>query len=392
MKINILLIILLTSSLFVSNKSFAESNPHILSEAAILMDSKTGQVLFEKNSTEKMYPASLTKIATAIYALENGNLDDSVTVSKNAREVDGTRVYLEEGEVVQLRKLIQGLLINSGNDAGVAIAEHLGGSVETFSKNLNVYLKKLGLKDTHFENPHGLFHAKHVTSAKDLAILTQYAMENEDFREIFGTKELEWKGQSWDTTLFTHHKLMREQPYDGITGGKNGYVHQSGQTLITTAEKNGLDLIVVILKASTQQMIYGDTIELLNFGFDHYKTSSIPKGKFSFGDKQFLLSEDFYFTHSIEENFTTRMNENGILEVINENQEVIASVRLKLENEPQKSSKLTSNDIVAEKRLDIGKYFNKYLLISFIFIALIIWGKFRNGKKRKYKRRYTRVG
>src|SRR5699024_546920 len=127
MKINILLIILLISSLIISNKSFAESSPNILSEAAILIDSKTGQVLFEKNSTVKMYPASLTKVATAIYALENGNLNDLVTVSENAREVDGTRVYLEKGEKVELRKLIQGLLINSGNDAGVAIAEHIDG-------------------------------------------------------------------------------------------------------------------------------------------------------------------------------------------------------------------------------------------------------------------------
>src|SRR5699024_3334997 len=234
-----------------------------------------------------------------------GNLNDLVTVSENAREVDGTRVYLEKGEKVELRKLIQGLLINSGNDAGVAIAEHIDGYLENFATNLNAYLSRIGVKNTHFKNPHGLFNLNHVTAAEDLALITQYAMKNEEFREIFRTKELEWKGLSWETTLFTHHKLMREKPYEGVTGGKTGYVDQSGQTLITTAAKNELSLIVVILKASTQQMVYNDTIELLNFGFKHYKTSSIPKGKFTFNDHQFSLTKDFYFTQSSGESVTT---------------------------------------------------------------------------------------
>lgn len=390
MKINILLIILLTSSLFVSNKSFAESNPNILSEAAILIDSKTGQVLFEKNSKEKMYPASLTKVATAIYALENGNLNDLVTVSENAQEVDGTRVYLEEGEKVELRKLIQGLLINSGNDAGVAIAEHIDGSLENFATNLNAYLSRIGVKNTHFKNPHGLFIPNHVTTAEDIALITQYAMKNEEFREIFGTKELEWKGLSWETTLFTHHKLMREKPYDGVTGGKTGYVDQSGQTLITTAEKNDLSLIVVILRASTQQMIYNDTIELLDFGFDHYKTSSIPKGKFAFKDHQFLLTRDFYFTQSSGENVTTKMNENGILEIIDQNQEVIASTQL--ESVRNKNSDLTKKEMHAGSGFLKGKFLYTFLLISFAaFIVLFRRAIGRQKRRRKFRRKHMRT-
>lgn len=125
MKINIILLVILTFTFFISNKTFAEYNPDISSEAAILIDFKSGQVLYEKNANKKMYPASLTKIATAIYTFEKGDLDDLVTVSKEAHQVGGTRVYLEEGEKVPLKKLIQGLIINSGNDAGVAIAEHL---------------------------------------------------------------------------------------------------------------------------------------------------------------------------------------------------------------------------------------------------------------------------
>ncbi len=317
-----------------------------------------------------------------------------VTVSKRAREVEGTRVYLEDGEKVPLRKLIQGLLINSGNDAGVAIAEHLDGSVESFATNLNDYLGRLGLKNTHFENPHGLFSPDHVTTAKDLAILTQYAMKNEDFREVFGTKELEWKGLSWETTLYTHHKLMREQPYEGVTGGKTGYVDQSGQTLITTAEKNDLSLIVVTLSAPTQQIIYRDTIELLDFGFDHYQTSLVPKGTFSLNDQQFLLTKDFYFTQALKENVTTKMNENGILEVINQNQEVIASTQL--EGVRNKKSNSNKKEKITVKKNDskflTGRYVNTLLFILFFaIIVLFTRAIVRQKRGRKFKRKQIGV-
>ncbi|GAB3797637.1 hypothetical protein GCM10028868_19200 [Virgibacillus kimchii] len=148
----------------------------------------------------------MTKIATAIFAIENGDLDDLVTVSSYARNTEGSSVYLEEGETVPLKKLIQGLMINSGNDAGVAIAEHMSGSVEQFSSDLNEYLQEnVGVQHTNFENPHGLFDPNHVTTAEDLANITLYAMGNELFREINNTKELNWEGESWDTTLYNHH-------------------------------------------------------------------------------------------------------------------------------------------------------------------------------------------
>ncbi|TFI46103.1 D-alanyl-D-alanine carboxypeptidase [Diaphorobacter sp. DS2] len=272
----ILFLILITTliNLF-PQKTYGADSPKVSSVSAILIDIKTAEVLFEKKAGDRMYPASLTKIATAIYAIEKGNLNDNVTIGKNPRETEGTRVYLEEGETVTLRKLVQGLLINSGNDAGVAIAEHLDGSIEAFSKNLNEYLAKLGLKNTVFKNPHGLFDAEHVTTAEDLALLTRYAMENEEFKEVFGTRELKWKGASWDTTLYTHHKLMRESPYEGVIGGKTGFVDQSGHTLVTAAKRKDLSLIVVTLNAASQDIAYEDTRKLLDFGFSHYKTSTI---------------------------------------------------------------------------------------------------------------------
>lgn len=295
--------------------------PNILSESAILIDAKTGEVLLENNPNKVMYPASLTKVATAIYAIETGNLDDIVTVSQNANGTGGSSVYLEEGEQVKLKTLIQGLLVNSGNDAAVAIAEHLDGSVEKFSSNINQYLKNtINVNATNFMNPHGLFDPKHTTTASDLAKITQYAMQNAIFKDIFGTKQLEWNGLSWNTTLYTHHKLMREAPYDGITGGKTGYVNESGSTLITSAERENISLIAVVLKAS-QPTVYNDTTKLLDYGFENFETSRIAKGK-EFVDvlgQTYEASNDLFFTKTIGEEIFPDILTNGSL-VINQQQ------------------------------------------------------------------------
>ena len=248
---------------------FAKDPPEIKSEAAILIDGKTGQILFEKNSNEEMYPASITKIVTAIIAIESGELNDSATVSEKARNVDGTRVYLEEGETVPLEKLVKGMLVNSGNDAAIAIAEHVSGSVESFAQDMNKFVKnKVGVKNSHFVNPNGLFDENHVTTASDMAKITQYAMKNEQFRSLIGIKKLDWTVEDWDTTLVNHHRLLLD--YDFVTGGKNGYVSESGFTLVTTATKDDQDLIAVTMKANDDQIAYQDTLSLLNYGFNAF--------------------------------------------------------------------------------------------------------------------------
>lgn len=182
-KLSVVSAIFIMINTFIGSSVFGKMDdptlPILSSEAAIVMEATTGEVLYEKNAQSQMYPASLTKIATAIYAIENGNLNDSVTINEKARNTEGTRVYLEVGEQVTLEKLLQGLLINSGNDAGVAIAEHISGSVELFASDLNSYLKDvIGLQNTNLENPHGLFDPQHMTTAEDLAELTRYAMKN----------------------------------------------------------------------------------------------------------------------------------------------------------------------------------------------------------------------
>ena len=287
--------------------SLAQANeepPQITSEAAVLMDMQSGAILFGKNEEIRMYPASLTKIATAIYAIEKGDLDDEVIVSEEIVNIDGTRVYLNPGEKVTLKKLIQGMLINSGNDAALAIALHLDGTMERYSQKVNGFLKaEIGVKKTHFTNPHGLFNENHYTTAKDLGIILNYAMKNKDFREIFGTKQLDWQGESWETTIFSHHRLLKgEIPFDGVTGGKTGFVDQSKQTLATTADNGQLKLTAILLKSEFKRQIYKDTIKLFDFGFAHFKSSHLSKDEeFSSGKQRFKSDIDSFLTEPVEQ-------------------------------------------------------------------------------------------
>ncbi|XJZ25800.1 D-alanyl-D-alanine carboxypeptidase family protein [Bacillota bacterium Lsc_1132] len=326
---------LLTMMLVFSSQSTifaAERNPKldVKSEAAVLLDSETGAVLFAKNPDEKLYPASLTKIATAIYAIEKGNLNDIVTVSANAVRQEGTRVYLNEGEQVPLKKLIQGMLINSGNDAAVAVAEHLDGNVGQFAKNVNLFLKtKIGVRNTNFTNPNGLFDQDHYTTAMDLALITNYAMKNPVFAEIFGTKELKWNGQSWNTTLFTHHRMLKgEIPYPGITGGKTGYVDESKQTLATTANNGKLKLTVIELRGNNKKEIYNDTIHLLDYGFTGFQHNTLTKSDiFEYGKQEFFPENNALYTEPIQ-GAKKEVNKKGLLSIKDQQGQTIQTVQL----------------------------------------------------------------
>ncbi|THE14178.1 D-alanyl-D-alanine carboxypeptidase [Bacillus timonensis] len=333
----LVLVFLMTSlSPFQVHAEGAENGaPAIKSDAVILLDANTGSILYEKNSHAQMYPASLTKMATAIYAIEKGNLDDVVSVSANAYETEGTRVYLKEGEQVTLKHLIQGLLINSGNDAGVAIAEHLDGSIESFADSLNQYLKeKIGVEQTHFTNPHGLYDENHYTTAYDLALITKYALKNPVFREIFGTKELAWDGESWDTTLFSHHLLLRgEIPYEGITGGKTGFVQESRYTLSTSAEQGDLSLIAIVLKAERDEYAYEDTVALLDYGFENFEVAEVASSEKFYGEQNesYRLNKPLPYTQKKNEDVQLAMNDQGVLQVLGEDGRQLAAKQLKMD-------------------------------------------------------------
>ncbi|MBT2656224.1 D-alanyl-D-alanine carboxypeptidase [Bacillus sp. ISL-18] len=303
-----------------------------------MIDSDTGAVLYVKNPNQKMYPASLTKIATAIYAIEKGNLDRLVTVSGNAVRQDGTRVYLNEGEQVPLKKLIQGMLINSGNDAAVAIAECTDGSVQKFAENLNTYLKtKIGVTNTHFTNPNGLFDPNHYTTAMDMALITNYAIKNPVFAEIFGTKILPWKGQSWQANLVTHHKMLKgEIVYPGITGGKTGYTSETKQTLATTADNGKIRLTAIVLKSNLKNDKYYDTAILFDYGFKNFQHITIKPGEiFTTAErKEFSPVKDTLVTERIDGCLKNIAND-GLLSIQDNRGQVVQKVQLTYKEPPK---------------------------------------------------------
>jgi D-alanyl-D-alanine carboxypeptidase len=237
-------------------------------QAAILMDADTGRVLFAKNADKEMKIASLTKIMTAIIAIEQGKLDDLVEIKPSAVGVEGSSIYLKAGEKIPLETLLYGLMLRSGNDAAVAIAEHIGGSVEGFVYLMNEKAMYLGLQHTHFANPHGLDVPDHYSSARDLALLTQYALKNPTFQKIISTqvKTVPWPGEKWYRKFYNKNKILKL--YKWANGVKTGYTKQAKRTLVSSAMRDGLKLIAVTLNDGND---WQDHIDLFEYGFRNYK-------------------------------------------------------------------------------------------------------------------------
>ncbi|ETT40479.1 MULTISPECIES: D-alanyl-D-alanine carboxypeptidase family protein [Paenibacillus] len=383
-------LILFTLQFSLQNLTFAmEDKDHfsLNSEAAILIDGTTGSILFHKESDRLMYPASITKIVTGIIAIEEGNLDDIVTVSKAARSIDGTRVYLLEGERVPLLKLVQGLLINSGNDAATAVAEYFDESEAQFAERMNEFVSEtIGVKNTTFQNPHGLFDQKHQTTAYDMARITQYAMKNPLFRSIVSTKEMEWVGEGWETTLYNHNKLLWR--YEGTTGVKNGFVDQSGYTLVASAKRGSSEWIAVTLKSDSSELAYSDMVNLFDYGFEHYETYSISVDATSFQSykDRFVIPKTLVFTGTKDIDFKVEIDQSdGQIVVIDSAGQIIYKEKLvPIVQSLQKTTTTTDQVIKTESesyRTSIPKII--ILAVTTLFTLLLIrkqWIK----KKRRY--------
>jgi D-alanyl-D-alanine carboxypeptidase len=359
------------------------------SKGAVLLDSDTGAVLYAKNAEKRLYPASLTKIATAIYAIEKGNLDSIATVSGNAVRQDGTRVYLEEGEQITLKKLIQGMLVNSGNDAAVAIAEHLDGSVKQFSANLNGYLKTtIGVNNTHFINPSGLFDKNHYTTAMDLGIMTNYAIKNPVFAEIFGTKVLKWKGKSWKTNILSHHRMLSgELTYPGITGGKTGYTVKAKQTLSTTAANEKIRLTAIVLNSEQKIDKYDDTASLFDYGFKNYQHAIIKQGAiYSTNQKEYYPEKDILITESINGS-SKELNNEGKLIIKSINGQVVQIVPLKYKEPMPEKVAAKSNKAVEKEQQKQEE--QQLIHVNAIYgIIIIVLAGILMGVRKKFTRKF----
>lgn len=264
--------------------------------SAILMDTDNNRIIYSKNIHEVRSVASISKIMTAVLAIESGKLDDEVKINSSINKAYGSAIYIKIGEKMKLRDLVYGLMLRSGNDAALAIADYVGGSVDNFVTMMNHKAKEIGMKNSKFNNPSGLDEDKaNYSTAYDMAILTSYAMKISDYRKIVKTKE--YKLETNKNTYIWHnkHKLLRLYKY--TTGGKTGYTKIAKRTLVTTASKDNTNLVAVTLNDGND---FKDHMDLFDYGFDNYKSYSIlKKGYINIYNENYYKDYNLY----IKENF-----------------------------------------------------------------------------------------
>ncbi len=236
--------------------------------ACVIIDAASGRVLLSHNAQTTLPMASTTKVMTALMALELGDLDAPVTCSSNAFGVPGTSIYLAEGETLTLREMLMGLMLASGNDAAVAIAEHIGGTAEDFCRMMTARAAELGCKNTVFLTPHGLPCEGHYTTAQDLALIAREAMKYPHFREIVGTTRatIPWEDRGYDRVLNNKNKLLTT--YEGATGIKTGYTRKAGRCLVFGAQREGMEIIGVVLNCPDW---FNEAARLMDMAFERYE-------------------------------------------------------------------------------------------------------------------------
>lgn len=256
--------------------------PQIESASAVVMDLDTGVFLYSKQATEKQYPASITKIMTALLLIENCNLDDTITFSEivYAIEEGSTHLGIQPGEEMTLRDAVYGIMLASANDISNGVAEYIAGSVSAFADMMNAKAEELGCVNTHFSNPHGLYSDDHYTCAYDMALIARAAFENETFREIAGTAQYTIPTTNLtdeERYLLNHHKMIQpDSDYyqEWCLGGKNGYTSQCLNTLVTYGSKDGKNLVSVVLRVNGAEKAYIESTQILEYGFANFYTKN----------------------------------------------------------------------------------------------------------------------
>jgi D-alanyl-D-alanine carboxypeptidase (penicillin-binding protein 5/6) len=267
-----LLIISLLMTFSFSNV-YSDPGLAVNAKAAVVMDVKTGRVLFSKNSESRLPMASTTKIMTTLVAVESGRLKETVKVSNRAANTEGSSIYLKEGEQITVEELLFGIMLRSGNDASMAVAEHLGGSVQGFVDMMNSKAKEIGAFHTRFANPHGLDNPEHYTTAYDLALITSYALRNEKFAEIVKTKRKTISGPpdvDWDRSMMNKNKMLFQ--FDGGDGVKTGFTSKAGRCLVSSATRDNWQLCSVVLNCGP---MWEESAAILNYGFSNFSKQKV---------------------------------------------------------------------------------------------------------------------
>ena len=364
--------------------------PEVTAPSAILIDAKTGKVLYEKNADEKRYPASTTKVMTGLLAVENGNMDDIITIGKNPPLVErgSSQIYLITDEKLTMEQLLYSMMLESANDAAVAIAEHISGSVEEFSKLMNNKAKELDATNTNFVNPNGLHDDNHYTTAKDLAMIAKHAMTLDKFRDI--VKEVKYTvpktNKQEERNYITNTNKLIWKTYDKFryeyaTGIKTGYTVKSKQCLVGGAKKGDLELISVVMGAEGQN-IYTDTVALFEYGFASFQnveilkknqivtTVSIKEGKEKIN---LLAAEDFSLVLSQDERdkVKTEIKTNKTIKEPIEKGEILGEMLVYAdEKEVKRINLLSSVEISAPQKLN--SYWWLWIVAAFLLYRTIV--------------------
>lgn len=246
----------------------AIKEPDVNSRACVVIDRKTNSVLFGKNENSKKKMASTTKIMTATIIIEKCNLTDTIEISKKAAGTGGSRLGLKTGDKITVLDLLYGLMLRSGNDAAVALAEYAGGDINGFAELMNAKALELGLTNTHFETPHGLDSNEHYTTAYELALLSNYALNNPTFAKIVGTKNYKITINGSPKDLSNTNELLGNM--EGVYGIKTGFTNGANRCLVTACKKNNMDIICVVLGADTKKFRTIDSIKLINYVFNNF--------------------------------------------------------------------------------------------------------------------------
>lgn len=267
-------------------------------KSAILIEASTGKILFEKNADEKLHPASMTKMMSMlliIEAIEDGviNWNQVVTVSENASSMGGSQILLETGEKMSVRDLFKGVAIASGNDAVVALAETVAGSVNNFVGMMNKRAKELGLTNTNFKNPHGLDDANHYSSSRDMSIIARELVKHKEVLEYTKIYE-DYLREDTDRKIWLVNTNRLVRFYDGVDGLKTGYTEDAGYCMTATAEKDGMRIIAVVMGEETSKIRNQEVSEMLDYAFAQYKVINMLKNKNTLGEYRVENGKDEY--------------------------------------------------------------------------------------------------
>ena len=378
-----------------------EANLDIQSPVALLMESETGTILYEKNAYEKKYPASTTKMITAILTLENCDLNDTAIVSKEALlsvPSDYTNANLQVGEELTIRDLLYAFLIPSANDCGFVLAEHISGSIENFAEMMNLKATEIGCKNTHFTNPSGIQDENHYSTAYDLALIGRYAMQNDVFREIVSTSSYNLpatnKYDSTDRRFVNTNFLIRESQknyyYEYATGIKTGFTDDAGDCVVASAKKDGIEYIAVVLQSGYDTTTwlkekFIDCVTLFDYAFENYTTKSLnmqgevfDKVKVSGATKDTkyldIVYEDnidaFISNEQLDNNFSSNIVVNDKLKAPISKGDVVGSVSYTINDITYSSNLIAGNDVIKSNL--IPNILKTVLAIFILFLILMI--------------------